>query len=95
MLIDGLNLKQYLERVIELTKHNAAEQHINFNDPANLFTIWAGGFLNRVQYCGSCLSLDAALRFAGDHKHLKELYVAYAGPQAFGIMLYERIATLI
>jgi hypothetical protein len=95
MLIDGMNLKKCLERVIELTRHDAAEQHIDFNDPANLFTVWAGRFFDRVQYCGSRQSLDAALRLAGDHKNLKELYVAYAGPKAFGIMLFEKSATLM
>ena len=95
MLIEGMHLKQHLGRLIELTKRDAAEQQIKFNDPANLFTVWSGGFFDRVQFCGSCQSLDAALRLAGDHKHLKELYVAYAGPKAFGIMLYERSATLM
>ena len=93
MLIDGMSVKQCLERVIELTRHDAAEQHIDFNDPANFFTVWSGGFFDdRLQYCGSCQSFDAALKLAGNHKGLKQLYLAYAGPKAFGIIPYDRSA---
>lgn len=94
MLINGTDFKQCLERAIELIKHDAAEQHIDLNDPEHCFTVWAGGFFNRVQYCGSRQSLDSALRLAGKHEYLKELYVACAGWTAFGIMLYERSPTL-
>ncbi len=95
MLTDGMSLEQHVERVIELTKHDAAEQHIDFEDPANLYTVWSGLIFDRIQHCGSRQSFDAALRLASNHENLKRVYIAYAGPKAFGVLRYERGATLM
>jgi len=92
MQIDTVRSEQSLEPVFEQIKRDAAEQRINFNDSVNLFTVWSGGFFDRMQHCGSSQDIDSAWQLARDHKNPKTLYIVHAGAMAFGITQFEKSA---
>ena len=48
-----MNSEQNLDFVSEMIVRDAPEQHIDLNHHANAFTVWSGGFFDRMQYCGS------------------------------------------
>jgi hypothetical protein len=84
-----MNSEQNLDFVSERIKLDAPEQGVDLNHP-NAFTVWAGGFFNRMQYCGSRQTLDSAWMLAAEHVHLKDLYVVKGPLDAFGILKFER-----
>lgn len=92
MRIDTVKSEESLEPVFEQIKRDAAEQRINFNDPANLLTVWSGGFSDRMQCCGSRRDIDSAWQLARDHENLKTLYIVHAGTMAFGITRFDKSA---
>ncbi len=63
-----MNIEQNLDQVIEQIRRDAAEQCVDFDESANRFTVWAGGFFDRKQYCGGRQDLDAASRLATWHR---------------------------
>ena len=85
-----MNSEQDLDFVSQKIKLDAPKQQIDLNDPANAFAVWAGGFFNRMQYCGSRRTLDSAWMLAADHVHLKNIYVVRGPFDAFGILKFER-----
>jgi hypothetical protein len=85
-----MNSEQNLDVVSEMIVRDAPGQRVDLNHPANAFTVWAGGFFNRMQYCGSRQTLDSACLLADAHVHLKDLYVAKGPLDSFGILKFER-----
>jgi hypothetical protein len=69
---------------------DAPEQQIDLDDPAHRFTVWSGGFVDRLQYCGSRQNLESAWMLASQHVHLKELYIVRGSLDRFGIMSFQR-----
>jgi hypothetical protein len=64
---DGfMNTEQELDLAADMIKHDAPSQGIDFEDPANAYTVWTP-FPNRMQFCGNRRTLDEACSLAGDH----------------------------
>jgi hypothetical protein len=80
---------QRLNLVADRIMCNAQTQGIDFADPVNAFTVWAG-LSHGPQYCGSRKVLDDAWMLAAAHVNLKDLYVVKGPLDAFGIMRFER-----
>jgi hypothetical protein len=86
-----MNPEQKLNLVADMIKRDAPMQGIDFADPANAYTVWAGGFSDRLQHCGSRKALDDAWLHAAEHVNLNELYIVKGPLDSFGIMKFERI----
>jgi hypothetical protein len=85
-----MNPEQNLELAMQRVKAGAQRQRIDFEDPANTFTVWAD-LRHGMQYCGSCPALDSAWMLAKDHIHLKDImYVVQASLDSFGILKFQR-----
>ena len=69
-----MNTEQELNLAADMIKRDAPSQGIDFEDPANAYTVWTP-FPNRMQFCGNRRTLDEAYSLAGDHIRLKNLYV--------------------
>ncbi len=85
-----MNSEQNLDFVSKMIVRDAPEQRVDLNHPANTFTVWSGGFFDRMQYCGSRRTLDSAGMLAAAHGHLKHLYIVKGPLDSFGILKFER-----
>jgi hypothetical protein len=73
--------------VLERILRDAAEQHIDFDDPANRFTLWTD-LRHRMQHCGSFRLDNEPWQSAAEHTNLTSpLYIVHAGPQ-LGVTLF-------
>ena len=70
-------------------KHDAPAQQVDFRDPENAFTVWAG-FYPFMKYCEHWRTLDSAWILASEHVNQKDLYIANAKLSPHGIMEFER-----
>jgi hypothetical protein len=84
-----MNTEQELDLAADMIKRDAPSQGIDFEDPANAYTVWTP-IPNRMQFCGNRRTLDEAYSLAGDHIRLKDLYVVKGPLSALGILKYER-----
>ena len=82
-----MNAEQELDLAAEMIKRDAPGQGIDFEDPVNAYTLWTP-FPNRMQFCGGRLALHDAYALAGDHIHLKHIYVVKG--RVSGILKYGR-----
>jgi hypothetical protein len=69
-----VNTEQELYLAADMIKRDAPSQGIDFEDPANAYTVWTP-FPNRMQFCGGRQALHDAYSLADEHVHLKNLYV--------------------
>lgn len=85
-----MNSEQNLDFVSKMIVRDAPEQHVDLDNPGNAFTVWSGGFFDRMQYCGSRRTLGSAGMLAAAHGHLKDLYIMKGPLDSFGILKVER-----
>jgi hypothetical protein len=78
-----------LDGVIPRIEQDARSQGINFDDPANAFTLWAD-LSHVMQYCGSRGTLNSVQLLAAEHAKSLDLYIVREPFGNFGIMKYER-----
>jgi hypothetical protein len=85
-----MNAEQSLELAMQRMKAGAQRQRIDFDDPANTFTVWAD-LRHGMQYCGSRPALDSAWTLAARHIHLKGImFVVRASLDSFDILKFRQ-----
>jgi hypothetical protein len=84
-----MNLEQELDVAALMIQRDAPDQGIDFEDPANAYTVWTP-FDNRMQFCGSGRALDEAYELAAEHTGIEKLYVVKGPRRTLGILKYER-----
>jgi hypothetical protein len=78
-------------KIARMIERDAPTQGIDLADTVNAsFTVWAGGFSDRMQYCGSRKTLDDAWMLARQHVNLRSVYVYLGKPNnCFGITKFQ------
>jgi hypothetical protein len=84
-----MNSEESINAVLNRVIQDAASQRVNFAESANAYTVWAD-LPNRMQYCGSRETLEAAWKLAGNHPTDRfDLYIVNAEIRPFGILQFK------
>jgi hypothetical protein len=78
-----------LEGIFKGILQDAPSQQIDFDEPANAFTLWTP-FTNVMKHCGSRGTLESIQLLAAQHVNQRDLYIVREPFSNFGVTKFDR-----